>query len=202
MCIRDSNLAFYKIDEFVNYKFFVWSVSIASSIGLMILMTHLALTLELKTLLLVLASIGAISLGTLMPGTNVSDMSKFIAESLPPSLTDHFNFVIATLYRNSGYISSGHSISKVGHFLTFLMLGIIFSLARAKYSTLFVIAFILYGALATEAFQSLMLARSPTLTDFFVDSMSGILGLLLASTCQLLLKRQKIKHKPLDKPDI
>ena len=160
------------------------------------LLTHLALVSEVKTLLLVLASIGAIGLGTLMPGTHVTDFSKLIAESLPTSLTVLFDSHFASLYSGAGNTNSGTGISKLGHLFAFLILGIVSTLLRAKCGILFVTALILYLAFATETFQALNLTRSSNLTDFYIDAISGILGLLIGVTCKKLLSWKTEKHLP------
>ena len=191
-----SSLAFNKMNEFALYTYFVWTVSIASGIGLLLLLTHLALVSEVKTLLLVLASIGAIGLGTLMPGTHVTDFSKLIAESLPTSLTVLFDSHFASLYSGAGNTNSGTGISKLGHLFAFLILGIVSTLLRAKCGILFVTALVLYLAFATETFQALSLTRSSNLTDFYIDAISGILGLLIGVICKNLLSWKTEKHLP------
>lgn len=197
-----SNLVFTKTDEFVVYKYFSWIVSLAAAFTLVLLLWVLTSFISRRAMLLVLTVLGVIGLGTLMPGTSVSGLSNFFAENLPASIMELFRSILTSVFRVGEYATSNSAeVSKIGHVVTFFILGIVSGLIRAKCGTFFVITLILHVSLATEAFQSLSLERSASIVDFYVDSCSGMTGLIVSFAAIHMWsfgKRQRISKKNID----
>jgi VanZ family protein len=64
----------------------------------------------------------------------------------------------------------------MGHFVVFLLIGIVAGLNFKKVGLVFSIASIAVFASLTEAMQLLVSGRTTSLNDFFIDVVAGVLG--------------------------
>ncbi|MDE2388178.1 MAG: VanZ family protein, partial [Betaproteobacteria bacterium] len=79
-------------------------------------------------------------------------------------------------------------LSKVWHFCFFFLFGLILFVTLEKGSTLQGIVMILLLAGSTELAQLYIEGRTPLVSDFFIDTAGGIVGMILTRLVSIVIK--------------
>jgi hypothetical protein len=136
-----------------------------------------ARNLPLNTLLLAGALLAVTVAGVLMPGGIITAVSKSIFSSLPQGGAD---FVEAFLefFFGAGSAKPWIGISKLAHFLGFVLIGGLVGRSYRRVGVVFAIASVVVFATVTECLQTLVFGRSSSLRDIYIDSLGGVFGAL------------------------
>jgi VanZ family protein len=113
--------------------------------------------------------------GVLLPDSIISSAYGALQSVLPVTLIASIGNMLTGLF---GYadLHQNAEVGKMGHFVVFLLIGIVAGLNFKKVGLVFSIASIAVFASLTEAMQLLVSGRTTSLNDFFIDVVAGVLG--------------------------
>lgn len=135
--------------------------------------------LKVWQMLLYIVLVGIALVGTMMPGDLLSDLTVKIADLLPESLLVGMQAVLSGVYGESNFTDPGRGVSKLGHVLIFLCIGILAGLSWHRIGVIFAATCLAVFALVTEALQTFVFGRSTTFSDIVLDCVGGFSGLFI-----------------------
>jgi len=171
-------LAFYKIVKILII--FLW---VAVFLILVLVVARIATRLQVSIIFIVFA---LTIIGVMLPAELLNGLNQKIATSLPQSfLTSIREFA---MYLNFGFetLKPNAEVSKLGHVLVFLCVGLLAGFICKKIGFKFTLAAIAVFALTTESLQTMVNGRTPSIGDLFLDIAGGLTGLLIIA-CPIFL---------------
>ena len=88
-----------------------------------------------------------------------------------------FGVILESVFGYS--LVEGKVVGKLGHFLVFTILGVVTGVNSHRIGALFALAMLATFAFFTEAMQLLVVGRTPLASDFAIDIVAAIIGLLV-----------------------
>jgi len=171
-----ANLSMFRLQEFALYKS-VKAILIFAWLVLLAITSLFMLNVIGKIHLVVVAVFGAIVLvAVLMPEEILTNLMLRIETVLPQLILNGSRNVLTHLYGGEGSINSSTAISKTGHFVVFVGLGLLAGLSTHKIGFVFAAASVFVFALVTEVLQLLVDGRTALVSDLIVDSVGAALG--------------------------
>ncbi len=162
------NLQLYPVNETATYLWvkkiilFAWGAFFLLLIGSCLFTEKRSLLFQL----FLMSAFVSIVIGTSLPGymkTTVMYEVEAQMDEISPAFTD----------------SVPMDLSDVWHACIFLLLGLILSLMMKQVPFIHILAIIIMMAGGTEIMQLYIDGRTPQISDFFIDAVGGICGILL-----------------------
>lgn len=117
--------------------------------------------------------------GVMLPDGLMTSLNGIVSSLLPTTLIAAAGNALAGLFGYTSLGASGAEIGKMGHFAVFLILGTIAGCNFRKIGAMFGVAVIAAFASLTEALQLLVVGRTTSINDFFIDVSGGVIGLFV-----------------------
>lgn len=173
------------LDESPHYrilKYLITGFWIFAGAGLLIAAFRLVPIRQLALAVLLLA----VSLfGTLIPEGLIITANQKLALMIPKNILSDLQNTLGHAFGLKSLTTSSAGVSKLGHFLVFMLIGFLTGWNYRKIGVIFGIACISVFALLTEVLQMLVNGRSTSLNDFYIDVSGGFLGLIIGIICLL-----------------
>ena len=128
-------------------------------------------------LVLLGATLSIALLGVLLPEKFMSSLYGYIIAVIPTTLVKMFGVILESVFGYS--LVEGKVVGKLGHFLVFTIVGVVTGVNSHRIGALFALAMLATFAFFTEAMQLLVVGRTPLASDFAIDIVAAIIGLLV-----------------------
>jgi len=184
------NPVFSRLQEFPFYK----KVKVVLSVLWGLIFVGLAITawrnFSRSHALILGAALGIAVVGVLLPENIMTSLYGTIGIVVPTSLLSAVSQTLTGLFGYTSLGGSGAEVGKLGHFGVFLVLGFIAGANFRKIGLVFSIAGLAAFASLTEVLQLLVIGRTASINDFFVDFTAGVLGLTAGVFVYLFFGKQ------------
>lgn len=117
--------------------------------------------------------------GVLLPLDLILGLNQKLAAVLPQTLLSTVRAALEKVYYGPEVLYPGAEVSKLGHLVVFMCLGMFVGWHYKRFGIYFSVAIVVAFASATEALQVLVNGRSPSVNDLLLDSTGGLLGLVI-----------------------
>lgn len=168
-----------RLQELSSYKIMRIGLMVAWGLlflGLVVLLIRVASVWNL----LALAALVAVALvGVIMPESIMTGANKKIASVLPQTFLSESRRLLALIYDGNRLIDAGSEVSKIGHFIVFMLLGFLAGLNWQRIGLLFAVVCLAAFAIATEALQMMVNGRTTSVGDLITDMAGGLVGLAI-----------------------
>ena len=135
-------------------------------------------------------------IGVLLPGGIITTANNTFFALLPESMADGLLNILGFLFGSIETAAPSGSLSKLAHFLVFMLIGVIIGQAFRRIGLFYGFALIAVFAVVTESLQTLVYGRSTSLRDVYVDISGGLFGLVVGVGCVLLLEKIRSAAEP------
>jgi len=191
-----ANPVMSRLGETLLYR----SIKIAVLVAWLVLLSVLAILMFKKMQivpLVVVAILGLLALiGVTMPEGIMIAINQKVETLLPQSIMTGSRQLLMHVYGGEKSLYPGAEVSKLGHFLIFICIGLYVGLFVKKVGAVFALACILVFALATEALQLLVDGRTTRFGDLIVDTVGGSIGLVVGIFCVWLFHHGMQRRSP------
>ena len=134
--------------------------------------------------------------GILMPGGFVTSVNIWLFSLLPEGGAVGLQNMMAFFFGTGATAGPFASLSKLAHFLVFMLIGVLIGQAFRQIGLFYGFALITVFALVTESLQTLVYGRSTSLRDVYIDISGGLFGLVVGVGCVLLLEKIRFAAEP------
>jgi len=177
-----ANPVMSQLQELKMYKIARVLIAVAW-IAVLVILVVVALRVASWLQVSLVLGIGAVTIvGVMLPVEMLTDLNQKIATLVPQFFLDKVRELLQQFNFGDEPLNSGAEISKLGHVLAFLCIGLVFGSLYNKIGFHFSVAAIATFALATESLQIMVSGRTPSIADLLLDIGGGLIGLLIIAT--------------------
>ncbi len=144
--------------------------------GLMFLSLSL---LSSGKLVALLGLVGVSLVGVLMPEAIISGINLALSQWLPDSFLASAAMAMHKVFGVTGLSGPGAVVSKLGHLVLFVLMGIAVGIGFRKIDVFFSVTCIGVFAWVTETLQTLVNGRTFSVFDFYIDIAGGLIGVFI-----------------------
>lgn len=152
--------------------------------------------LPIKTFVWICVWSVLVILGVLIPGGIISGLNTEIFDVLPRGIAASVQTLSTFFFGSFDSNSPSAGISKIGHFLVFLLIGILVGKSFRTIGIAYGIALMTVFAIVTESLQTLVFGRSTSLRDVYIDLSGGLLGITVGIGYIVVMERLRQHAQP------